>query len=82
MSKGQVTISEDICNGISQSRNPKLAEIFHRLHLIESYGTGLWRIFSLYKNSPVQPQIVVTPNSFKLILPNMNTNTKSLEVTE
>ena len=32
--------AEDIQNGISQPRNPKLAEVFHRLRLIESYGTG------------------------------------------
>lgn len=63
---------EDIRNGISLSRNSKLAEIFHRLHFIESYGTGIRRIFSLYKNCTIQPLITVTPNSFKIILPNMN----------
>lgn len=64
--------AEDIRSGISQPRNRKLAEIFHRLRLIESYGTGIRRIFSLYKDSPVQPQIKVTSNTFKLVLPNMN----------
>ena len=64
--------AEDIRSGISQPRNRKLAEIFHRLRLIESYGTGIRRIFSLYKDSPVQPKIQVTGNTFKLILPNMN----------
>lgn len=64
--------AEDIRSGISQPRNRKLAEIFHRLRLIESYGTGIRRIFSLYKDSPVKPQIKVTSNTFKLILPNMN----------
>ena len=64
--------AEDIRSGISQPRNRKLAEIFHRLRLIESYGTGIRRIFSLYKDSPVQPKIQVTSNTFKLILPNMN----------
>ena len=64
--------AEDIRSGISQPRNRKLAEVFHRLKLIESYGTGIRRIFSLYKDSPVQPKIQVTSNTFKLILPNMN----------
>ena len=64
--------AEDIRSGISQPRNRKLAEIFHRLRLIESYGTGIRRIFSLYKDSSVQPEIQVTSNTFKLILPNMN----------
>mgnify|MGYP005763409261 CR=1 FL=1 len=67
---------EDIQSGISQPRNQKLAEIFHRLKLIESYGTGVRRIYKLYENHPVQPSIAVTPNAFKLTLPNMNQNTK------
>ena len=63
---------EDIRNGISQPRNKKLADIFHRLKLIESYGTGIRRIYNLYKDCPIEPEIHVTANSFKLILPNMN----------
>ena len=65
--------TEDIRNGISQLRNKKLAEVFHRLNFIEAYGTGIRRIFSLYKNCPAHPVIDVTPNSFKITLPNMNT---------
>ncbi len=64
--------AEDIRNGISQPRNRKLAEIFHRLRLIESYGTGIRKIYTLYKNCVVQPRIEVTANTFKLVLPNMN----------
>lgn len=63
---------EDICNGISQLRNKRLAEVFHRLNFIEAYGTGIRRIFSFYKNCSVLPVIAVTPNSFKITLPNMN----------
>ena len=63
---------EDIRSGISQPRNRKLAEIFHRLKLIESYGTGIRRIYKLYENNSVKPRIEVTPNAFKLILPNTN----------
>ena len=64
--------AEDIKNGISQPRNRKLAEIFHRLKLIESYGTGIRRIYALYADCPEQPEIIVTPNTFRLFLPNMN----------
>lgn len=64
--------AEDIRSGISQPRNRKLAEIFHRLRLIESYGTGIRKIYALYKGCAVQPQIKVTPNTFKLVLPNMS----------
>ena len=56
-----------------QPRNKKLAEIFHRLRLIESYGTGIRRIFKLYENCPVQPSIEATANAFRIVLPNMNT---------
>lgn len=62
----------DILSGISQPRNRKLAAVFHRLNFIEAYGTGIRRIFALYEGCAAQPSIVTTPNSFKLILPNMN----------
>ena len=63
---------EDIRIGVSQPRNQKLAEIFHRLRLIESYGTGIRRIFKLYEDCPVQPSIAATPNAFRIVLPNRN----------
>ncbi len=75
---------KDIQIGICQPRNRQLAEIFRKLRLIESYGTGICKIFSLYKDWPVQPQIEATPNSFKLTLPSMNakpTDTVILEAT-
>ena len=65
--------TEDIRIGVSQPRNKKLAEIFHRLRLIESYGTGIRRIFKLYENCPVRPSIEATANAFRIVLPNMNT---------
>lgn len=64
--------ADDIRSGISQPRNRKLAEIFHRLRLIESYGTGIRKIYALYKDCALQPRIEVTTNTFKLVLPNMN----------
>ncbi|MCL1804691.1 MAG: putative DNA binding domain-containing protein [Clostridiales bacterium] len=63
---------EDIRSGISQLRNRSLAGIFHRLNFIESYGTGIRRIYALYEDCPAKPEIAVTPNSFKIILPNRN----------
>lgn len=74
--------TEDIRIGISQPRNKKLAEVFHRLRLIESYGTGIRRIFKLYENCPVQPTIVATANAFKIVLPNMNASETVPESTE
>ena len=63
---------DDIRLGISQPRNKNLAEMFHRLHLIESYGTGIRKIYKLYENCSLQPVIEATPNAFKITLPNMN----------
>lgn len=63
---------DDIRSGISQPRNKNLAEVFHRLHLIESYGTGIRKIYFLYRECALQPRIEVTSNTFKIVLPNMN----------
>jgi len=70
--------TEDIRNGISQLRNENLARIFQRLNFIESYGTGIRRIFALYESCPVPVMIDVTPNSFKITLPNMNAAKKNV----
>lgn len=71
--------ADDIRSGISQPRNRKLAEIFYRLKLIEAYGTGIRKIYALYKECAAQPRIEVTANTFKLVLPNMNANAKDIE---
>jgi ATP-dependent DNA helicase RecG len=63
---------EDIMSGYSVCRNANLAAVFYRLQLIEAYGTGILKIFEAYKTAPKQPKIEVTPNVFKLILPNVN----------
>ena len=72
--------TDDIRIGISQPRNKKLAEVFHRLRLIESYGTGIRRIFKLYENCLYQPVIEVTHNAFKIVLPNMNDASPELAI--
>ena len=64
--------TDDIQSGISQPRNQHLEDIFHRLRLIESYGTGIRRIFYLYRDCKSQPRIEVTSNTFKMVLPNRN----------
>ncbi len=67
---------EDIRMGISQPRNKKLTDIFFRLKLIESYGTGIRRIYKLYENCCAQPIIEISSNAFKITLPNMNEYTQ------
>lgn len=65
---------EDIMSGFSVCRNPKLAAVFYRLKLIEAYGTGIQKIFASYSESRAKPKLEVTPNVFKLTLPNVNFN--------
>jgi ATP-dependent DNA helicase RecG len=73
----------DIGTGISQPRNRHLADIFHRLGFVEAYGTGVRKIHELYKDFKEPARIEVTPNTFKMILPNQNeTMKKEPEVAE
>jgi ATP-dependent DNA helicase RecG len=65
---------EDIINGISQTRNEKLANILYRLKYIEAYGTGIPRIIDLYKNSEKKPDFKVLDGSISVILPNIKYN--------
>jgi ATP-dependent DNA helicase RecG len=62
----------DILFGVSQCRNEKLAAVFYRLKLIEAYGTGIQKIMDSYKESKEKPQIEVSDNAFKIVLPNRN----------
>ncbi len=62
----------DVYNGVSESRNPNFAEIFHRLNYVENYGTGIGRIINEYQEFKLKPIIELTENVFKIILPNLN----------
>lgn len=65
-------VLEDVLMGLSVCRNPKLANIFYRLELIEAYGTGLRKIMNAYTSVRKTPDIQVTDNAFKITLPNLN----------
>ena len=62
----------DVMIGLSVCRNKKLADVFYRLELIEAYGTGLGKIMTAYADNEQKPQIIVSDNAFKIILPNRN----------
>jgi ATP-dependent DNA helicase RecG len=62
----------DIMNGVSQPRNSIIADVFYRLKLIESYGTGIKRIIESYDGSIAQPDFSPAPSSFMVTLPNLN----------
>lgn len=63
---------DDIMLGLSICRNPKLANVFYRLELIEAYGTGIRKIMKSYEGQRKEPIIKTTDNAFKIILPNLN----------
>lgn len=62
----------DIMLGLSVCRNPKLANVFYRLELIEAYGTGMRKIMKAYENRGKTPVVETTENAFKIVLPNLN----------
>ncbi|WEV63467.1 ATP-binding protein [Bifidobacterium sp. ESL0732] len=59
----------DLLNGVSESRNYWLADVFEALHLSENYGTGVQRILDAYSQSLASPQLRVGPGSVAMILP-------------
>jgi ATP-dependent DNA helicase RecG len=63
--------------GVSVPRNDKLAAVFHRLKLIEAYGTGIPRIFVAYAKHGITPEIPITTDGFLIILPNLSATAKS-----
>ncbi len=60
----------DILLGVSALRNPHLAGVFYRLHLIEAFGTGIPKITQSYSEFSVKPNIELSDNAFKTTLPN------------
>lgn len=71
----------DIMRGVSQSRNMVLANIFYRLKLIESYGTGIQRILESYENKG-KPEFLPEASSFVTVLPNIQTPDKGRKNTD
>lgn len=64
---------KDIFNGVSETRNPNLANIFYRLKYVESFGTGIERIMETYQEYYDKRSIFQnTENTFKVILYNIN----------
>lgn len=62
----------DLYLGISESRNPNLANIFYRLRYVENFGTGIGRIIESYKTYEKKPIFVDTDNAFNVTLYNVN----------
>ena len=63
---------DEVANGTSVCRNPRLANVMFRLGMVEAYGMGLPRVFAAYAERPVKPIVEVSAHVFKLTLPNLN----------
>ena len=63
---------EEVKDGMTAVRNPQLVHILDKLKYIENYGTGIRRMYEAYRNTEKHPSFDVRPNSFKVILPNIN----------
>ncbi|AVQ33604.1 transcriptional regulator [Staphylococcus muscae] len=80
---------EDIKRGANAKRNPILINAMDKMDYIENYGSGIRRIFSLYKGFNKQPILIATDNLFTVVLFNKNyklnkipTNQKLTEIVE
>lgn len=69
-----VTVESYLSGDLSVLRNPIIANVFHRLNLIEKFGTGIRRIKEAYANSQIKPAFEVTENIIKVTLPLMCEN--------
>ena len=72
---------EAVMMGVSQSRNSNLANVFYRLKLVESYGTGIKRIMALYKGSQNQANFISAQGAFKTTIFNLNYNNQTESLT-
>ena len=61
--------SDDLLNGICQSRNPELANAFALLGWSQNCGTGIQRIMDAYADASDYPQLRVGPGSVAVVLP-------------
>ena len=77
---------EAIMMGVSQSRNMNLANVFYRLELIESFGTGISKIQRVYDKEESKPNFETAQGVFKVVLYNCNeehnVSTNSFKVME
>nr|WP_256484168.1 MULTISPECIES: ATP-binding protein [unclassified Treponema] len=54
---------------ISILRNPVIANVFFRLHLIEMFGTGIKRIMNYYEEYEIKPIFDISENNICVTLP-------------
>ncbi len=74
-----ITEAEYLAGKLSVLRNRNLANVFYRLGLVETFGTGIVRIKQLYEEGLKQPDFELSENTIKIVLPVFE---KKLNLTE
>ncbi len=64
-----LTAEEYLNVKISIMQNPIIGNVFFRLDIIESFGTGITRIKNSYRNSKNKPKFKIYNNSIEICLP-------------
>ena len=67
-----LSIAEYLSGRISVPRNAVLAQVFHRLTIMERFATGVRRIQEAYGNFQQKPSFVVTENTVTVVLPKVS----------
>lgn len=67
----------NLSNISSKRRNPMIADVFSRLHLMERRGSGLKKVLDIYESqeeydTPLRPEFRSTQTSFFSVLKNLN----------
>lgn len=63
---------DSIYLGLSETRTGNFANLYYRMRLIESFGTGIQKILNLYSSFDITPQFETAKGVFKVTLPNCN----------
>jgi ATP-dependent DNA helicase RecG len=66
---------------LSLPRNLAIAEVFHRLRIIEKFGTGIDRIRNEYENFHSKPQFQIEDSFINIVLPVIDYDIAPQEVT-
>jgi ATP-dependent DNA helicase RecG len=66
------TEAEYLLGNISVLRNPIIAGVFNRLHIIEKFGTGIARINKEYRSCMAKPAFHISENRIRIVLPVMD----------
>lgn len=64
-----ITEDEYLSGKISVLRNRNLANVFYRLGFVEIFGTGITRIKQLYESALRKPDLEVSENTIRIMLP-------------